>query len=760
MADDDKDSNPDSDNDQEENEEDRHENDVSDEENTEEEQGDTDDADEDTGLENQSDKQAARPNKEEDEDSEDDEIEQPAGTVTRSGRVSKPRDLAREFPPLFFGSGEQHLQEAEIIRTSDQIGHWVKPYYHNDNLELKLAHGTFYQETYFSKNVQLTTDDLAQQYIEQINRWSEADQYQLYTEALEWLNFDHNEITGMMFKVEQMSVQKGIEKYGKQGKESALKEIKNIAVKNKCFKEISYESLTQEMKDKALPILMFMVMKRNGDIKTRGCANGSFQRVYTNKDECSSPTPDFFAFKYICAIIALEERDVATVDLPGFFLQTEQEEGNEKLILKLIGAVAMLLVEIDPKRWRKHLWQELDKWVIYVICTKAIYGTMNAALLAYKKLARLFYSWGMIMNPYDPCVWNKLVRLKQLTVMFHIDDLLTSHKRPEVVTEYIKRLTLEYGKNDDLTVTRGKIHEYLGQTVNWTIKCKCAIYQYDFIKKFWNGLLQDFKSGSRMTPAPEYLFKVRESDVKLDQTRKEQYHSMAAKCLWLSQHSQNDMQLATGFHCTRVKEPGEDNWKKMKWLLQYMWSTRWIPLIIGIDKKGDCIIYIDGAHAVHPDMKGHGGMFVTMGTGAMMSKSSKLKCNTLSSTETELVATGQLLPRATWFRYFRIAQGAPDKEDLLLQDNEKSNIKLQKIFPYSTGSATKHINVRYFFAVDKNQEKGNQDTILSHQGNDCRLQQQTNSRGVVCLPKGPVARNQQRRYGIVQKMVQKFIRKI
>ena len=46
---------------------------------------------------------------------------------------------------------------------------------------------------------------------------------------------------------------------------------------------------------------------------------------------------------------------------------------------------------------------------------------------------------------------------------------------------------------------------------------------------------------------------------------------------------------------------------------------------------------------MHPDMKGHGGMFVTMGTGAMLSKSAKLKCNTLSSTETEVVATGQLL---------------------------------------------------------------------------------------------------------------------
>ena len=36
---------------------------------------------------------------------------------------------------------------------------------------------------------------------------------------------------------------------------------------------------------------------------------------------------------------------------------------------------------------------------MYVKCDKAIiYGTMNAVLLAYKKLAKLFSEWGFVMN--------------------------------------------------------------------------------------------------------------------------------------------------------------------------------------------------------------------------------------------------------------------------------------------------------------------------------------------------------------------------
>jgi len=44
--------------------------------------------------------------------------------------------------------------------------------------------------------------------------------------------------------------------------------------------------------------------------------------------------------------------------------------------------------------------------------------------MAYKKLAKILRSWGLEMNPYDPCVWNRMVMGKQLTLMFHIDDVI------------------------------------------------------------------------------------------------------------------------------------------------------------------------------------------------------------------------------------------------------------------------------------------------------------------------------------------------
>jgi hypothetical protein len=137
--------------------------------------------------------------------------------------------------------------------------------------------------------------------------------------------------------------------------------------------------------------------------------------------------------------------------------------------------------------------------------------------------------------------------------------------------------------------------------------------------------------------------------------------------------------------------------------MQFLRATRFIPLIIMSDGI-NTVIYIDGAHAVHSNCKGHSGLFLTQGKGAMINISKKLGLVTNSSTETEIVSTGERMPKCTWFRYFRIEQGEPIVEDLLMQDN-KSMILLQKNGIFSVGKGSKHIHIRYFFTTDKIEKK-------------------------------------------------------
>ena len=64
---------------------------------------------------------------------------------------------------------------------------------------------------------------------------------------------------------------------------------------------------------------------------------------------------------------------------------------------------------------------------------KALYGTLQAAQMFYKKLVAHLKGNGFELNPYNPCVANKMVNGKQCTVVWHVDDLKISHVESAVV---------------------------------------------------------------------------------------------------------------------------------------------------------------------------------------------------------------------------------------------------------------------------------------------------------------------------------------
>jgi hypothetical protein len=70
---------------------------------------------------------------------------------------------------------------------------------------------------------------------------------------------------------------------------------------------------------------------------------------------------------------------------------------------------------MDPV-YRDFVVMEGNQKVLYVHITKAIYGLLKSAMLFYKKLVADLIKYGFKLNLYDPCVTNKMVNGKQLTV--------------------------------------------------------------------------------------------------------------------------------------------------------------------------------------------------------------------------------------------------------------------------------------------------------------------------------------------------------
>ena len=76
--------------------------------------------------------------------------------------------------------------------------------------------------------------------------------------------------------------------------------------------------------------------------------------------------------------------------------------------------------------------------VIYVEILRALYGLVESSFLFYKKICKDLKENGFEINPYDPCVANKMVNGKQLTITWHVDDLKVSHVDSKVVDGFIE----------------------------------------------------------------------------------------------------------------------------------------------------------------------------------------------------------------------------------------------------------------------------------------------------------------------------------
>ena len=106
--------------------------------------------------------------------------------------------------------------------------------------------------------------------------------------------------------------------------------------------------------------------------------------------------------------------------------------------------------------------------MLYVRLSKALYVMLRAALLSYKRLRSNMENMGFEVNPYDPCVANKMVNGHHMTICWHVDDLKVSHKDEDAVTALALKFASLYGPKT--TISHGKVHEYLSMGIDWLTK--------------------------------------------------------------------------------------------------------------------------------------------------------------------------------------------------------------------------------------------------------------------------------------------------
>ncbi len=133
---------------------------------------------------------------------------------------------------------------------------------------------------------------------------------------------------------------------------------------------------------------------------------------------------------------------------------------------------------------------------------------MKSALLFYRKLVADLLSLDFEINPYDPCVANKLINDKQMTICWHVDDLFIGHEDPTVVSRFLTWLAKRYDTDDKkLNVVRGPTHDYLGMNLDFSSKGEFSIDMVPYINKIFEAFPEKI-TGVQATPAGDHLFQV------------------------------------------------------------------------------------------------------------------------------------------------------------------------------------------------------------------------------------------------------------
>jgi hypothetical protein len=457
------------------------------------------------------------------------------------------------------------------------------------------------------------------------------------------------------------------------------------------FKPVNRRDLTRSQYKAAIRSHMFLKEKyaTNGDfikLKARLVAGGHMQ-LKDLYDDLSSPTTALQSIYMIAAIAARECRKVVTVDIAGANLNADIE--GEEVHMFLDELSTAILLKIEP-RYKKFVE---PNGTCIVKLRKALYGLVQSALLWYKHISSTLEKIGFVKNPSDPCVFN-LAGNAQCTVVLYVDDLMITCKDQSILDIVVKHLRDVY---KEITVHTGEKHDYLGASFDFSDKGKVMIT----MKKYIDDLIEAYGiTKTAKSPAGNDILNVSEGTL-LDKEGQEVFHSAIAKLLYLSKRVRPEIQFSISFLCTRVNVATEYDNRKLVRVLQYLKDDPSLGLTLEIGDSKDIAIEscVDAAYGNHADGKGHTGMAIAIGKGAVNAKSTKQKLVSKSSTESELIGMSDSCSQIIWTRDFLTNQGYNMGPANIYQDNLSTMKLAEKGRP--TSEKTRHINIRYFFVKDR-----------------------------------------------------------
>ena len=485
-----------------------------------------------------------------------------------------------------------------------------------------------------------------------------------------------------------MYIDEAYRKFPNEAKASALKELKEMLARE-VFTPLNPKDFSKTKLKGVLKSFMFFKEKYNlgafDKLKARLVGNGS-QQINVEAINKASPTAKLESILMAFGIAASEERYIISADIGNAYLEASMS--GEEVHMELDKLQVKLLTEISPNL--KPYVDDKGKMIVKL--DKALYGCVQSAKLWYDHLTSTIKRFGFKANDYDPCVLNKIVNGKQITVVIYVDDLLITCKDEKTLNDFVKDLESVF---KEVKLSNKDVLQYLG----YEVKNNADKIEISMSKYLDDVITERGTTGHSNTPARLNLMDEDKNAELLGEKDRKKFHRNVAQLLYVAKRFRFDILLTISHLASKVQAPTEQDDKDLDRVYKYLNKTKDVKMVFNKGKAFSAFGMIDAAYGVHTNGVSRTGIMIFLFGVCVGAWTAKQKIVTKSSTEAELVALTDGSGHVIWLRNWLIGQGYPPDPITIYQDN-RGVIDLMNgnLVP---SQRTKHLNIRYFFAGNK-----------------------------------------------------------
>ena len=423
-----------------------------------------------------------------------------------------------------------------------------------------------------------------------------------------------------------------------------IKELQSL-IDMKVFEVVQYEDIPEESRNHVMPSYIIVKDKIKADgsfdkCKARCVIGGNYQ-IHNMYGDTTSSVINATTTTMLLKIATEYDWDVEIYDIPIAYLHVPITNEQVDLYMVFQPNIATLLIQMLIDKLpdiQSYIYQRK----LYVKLHKYLYGLKQSAKKFYDFICAWLKTLGYNPSNTDVCLYIKTNGANKCYVGTHVDDMLvTSNNAPDF--EQLKEGIKSFFTGDPTIQTGDKL-THLGISIERNRASKTTTLSEEY---YIQKLCDTFDKDNNTTENLTYRTSILKTNNKSDLITTNKYLSLLMSIFFVARMTRWDILWVCTYMGSRSNNPTTHDYNQLLIVLRYLRST------MKYKRSFHCngltlLLFVDAAHGLHLDGKGHTGLEIRVGNDCIFCKSSKQKVNALSSTEAEVLALAEALTFLEW----------------------------------------------------------------------------------------------------------------